>query len=124
MSSLNLLCTLCKDCGVCCFSCEFLDPKKGCTNEEYRINSRCSSFPIIFGIPQNMGYDDLSSLSLEPKNKDQKKWFFYPLDQCLILQNELLFNALRWVLADTNSEKVTDWFFLQIGDVRVDFYLT
>ncbi|MHA2357721.1 MAG: hypothetical protein ACXABK_03000 [Candidatus Heimdallarchaeaceae archaeon] len=56
MSNLVLSCSLCKDCGHCCYSCEFLDYSIGCTNDEYRLSSRCAAFPLLFGVPEKMGH--------------------------------------------------------------------
>ncbi len=117
MKNLFLYYSHCKECGKCCFDCEFLDPKTGCTNDEYRLKSRCASFPLIQGNPKTMGHKNIYDIqNQEIPEEFQKQWFFYDLENCLILQNEIVFNSLRWVIEDINRSKKLRFFVMSYGE--------
>lgn len=117
MNNLFLYYSHCKECGKCCFNCEFLDPKIGCINDEYRLNTRCASFPLIQGDPKQMGHKNLYDFQKEEKSKEmQKQWFIYHLENCLILQNEIIFNNLRWIVEDINRNQKLNFFFMSYGE--------
>jgi len=117
MKNLFLSYSHCKECGKCCFNCEFLDFKIGCINDEYRMKTRCASFPLIQGNPKKMGHKNLYGiLQGELPKKDQKQWFIYHLEDCLILQNEIIFNNLRWIIEDINHNVQLRFFFISYGE--------
>ncbi len=89
--------SLCKDCGSCCFNCGNLG-QNGCVDDEYRLNSRCASFPILYGTPKEMGYHDIEAI--EEDLEGRKRWFISTFNQCAILNNERLYQYLRWVMFD------------------------
>ncbi len=107
-SQIHLYFSLCKDCGACCFECGFLDKDSGCSNDDFRVRSRCSSFPIVYGDPESMGHKDLWGNILSSEITDKNKWFIIEFDKCLLLQNEVFFHNLRWILEKINNgEKIT-----------------
>ena len=117
MKNLLLYYSHCKECGKCCFDCKFLDLKKGCTNDEYRLNTRCASFPLIHGNPNQMGYSNMYDIQRKEKlEKEKKHWFFFDLENCLILQNEIIFNNLRWVIEDINHNRNLRFFTMSFGE--------
>ena len=117
MKKLAISYILCKDCGNCCFDCEYLDTEIGCTNHEFRLSTKCAYFPLIYGMPLKMGYRDDSPIetnSFDSSNKNT--WFIYEYPECLIQQNEILMNNLRWVLADINCGKKISFFTVQFEE--------
>ncbi|MCG3216495.1 MAG: hypothetical protein KAS63_07220 [Candidatus Heimdallarchaeota archaeon] len=123
MSKLQLSSSLCENCGFCCFSCEYLD-NDGCSNHEYRSKSRCASFPLLFGQPTLMGHNDFTGKILEPCRFERNKiWFLFKLDKCLIQQNEILFNSLRWIIEDINNEREINWFFVKYNDKELSILI-
>ncbi len=119
MPQLLLSSSLCKDCGVCCFSCEYLDTQ-GCTNNEYRLQSRCASFPLLFGNPDQMGHENLSGkLNENMISSSNKGWFVFDLSDCILQQNEMMFNTLRWIIEDINNGKDISWYFMKYGENEI-----
>ena len=119
MSQLLLSSSLCKECGICCYSCEYLDTQ-GCTNNEYRLQSRCASFPLLFGFPEKMGHANFSGkLNEGKKSIGKKEWFIFDLSDCLLQQNELLFNTLRWIIEDINNGKDISWYFMRYDENEI-----
>ena len=124
MSQLLLSSSLCKDCGICCYSCEYLD-SQGCTNNEYRLQSRCASFPLLFGVPEKMGYSNSSGkLNGGTFSTNKKEWFIFDLSECLLQQNELLFNTLRWIIEDINNGKDICWYFMKYDENEISITLS
>jgi len=109
---------LCKTCGKCCFDCEFLDYKTGCKNEDFRLHSRCASFPLLFGNVEKLGYPTLHTIT----NTKNNSWFIFPLEECILLQDEIIFNNLRWLLSDVNESRKITWFFLQMNERKLELY--
>jgi len=117
MKKLLLYYSHCKECGKCCFECEFLDFKKGCTNEEYRLKTRCASFPIIKANLRQMGHINVWDIQKdETSNEHQDQWFIFDSENCLIQQKEILFNSLRWVVKDINQNKILRFFSMSYGE--------
>jgi len=102
-SHMHLCFSSCKECGECCFDCGFLNKLSGCQNEEYRLNSRCTSFPILYGNPEKMGHNNLWGNLVPLTRPKEKQWFLIEFDQCLLLQSEKFFHQLRWILEDINN---------------------
>lgn len=116
MSQLLLSSSLCKECGVCCFSCEYLDIH-GCTNNEFRLESRCASFPLLFGNPDQMGHNNFSGkLNESIVSSRGKEWFIFDFCDCLLQQNELIFNSLRWIIEDINNGRDISWYFMKYDE--------
>ncbi len=102
-SHIHLYFSSCKECGACCFDCGLLNKHSGCQNEEYRLNSRCTSFPILYGNPEKMGHNNLwGNLESLDRSKD-KQWFLLEFDKCLLLQDEKFLHQLRWIIEDINN---------------------
>jgi len=108
MTTLVLESSLCKDCGACCFDCEYLG-KDGCSNQEFRKNSRCISFPILFGNAKRMGLSTL--LDYQEKDTEKQEWFIFFYSKCKILSDSRLLNCLRHALRLINSKKHSFIFF-------------
>ena len=124
MSKLLLSSSLCKACGVCCFSCEYLDIN-GCTNNEFRLQSRCASFPLLFGNPDKMGHTNISGkLNKSTIYSKSKEWFIFDLSDCLLQQNEMIFNTLRWIIEDINNGKDISWFFMKYEQNELSLTVT
>ena len=111
MKRLVLKSSLCKDCGVCCYTCSYLGPN-GCTNTEFLENSRCISFPILYGNPEDLGYKDL----LTPVTSKSKYWFIVFEPKCLLLQHEKIANSLRQTLKMVNDEENFRIAYFQFGE--------
>ena len=117
MSRILLSFNRCVDCGKCCFDCEYLDRDYGCTNNTFRLSTRCASFPILLGIPSLMGHrDNKPSDRIIDKEAKDKIWFIYDYPECVLQQDEILFNNLRWILDDINSEQKITFFHVQIEE--------
>ncbi len=112
MSRILLSYNHCGDCGKCCFDCEYLDREHGCTNHTFRLSTRCASFPILFGSPSKMGHRD-NKPSDRFTNNETKVWFIYNYPECVLQQDEILFNNLRWILDDINSGQNISFFHVQ-----------
>ncbi len=104
--------SICSEGGECCFDCSYLGPN-GCTNLEFRMNSRCISFPVIYGNPTMMGHKDLLSIEDEvhitkkETIKQKEKWFILLFTRCKLLQDEHLNLCLRQSLRLLNEGKAT-----------------
>lgn len=117
MSRLLLSYNRCGACGKCCFDCEYLDRKHGCTNQEFRLSTRCASFPLLFGSPSLMGHaDNKPSDRVSNKEIKDKVWFIYVYPECVLQQDEILFNNLRWILDDINYDQKISFFHVQVED--------
>lgn len=115
MSRLFLSYNRCSGCGKCCFDCEYLDREHGCINHTFRLSTRCASFPILFGSPSLMGHRD-NKPSNRISNKEAKVWFIYAYPECVLQQDEILFNSLRWILDDINSGQNISFFHVQFDE--------
>lgn len=89
--------SLCKKCGACCFSCGNLG-KQGCMDDTYRLASRCASFPLLYGKPRETGYLEIEAI--KGYRERNKRWFISTFEECAILHNERLYQALRWAVFD------------------------
>ena len=117
MSKILLSFNRCGECGKCCFDCEYLDREHGCTNHTFRLSTRCASFPILLGSPSLMGHrDDKPSDRLSNNDTKEKVWFIYAYPECVLQQDEILFNNLRWILDDINSGHNISFFHVQFEE--------
>jgi len=123
MSRLLLTCSKCKECGACCFNCGFLDSKKGCIDDSFRLSSRCASFPVIFGNPKKMGYKTYFKSFGNDLKEDEQCWFIIDFEECFILQDELLLHDLRWMIEDINSGRGAVSFFVSFGDNQLSVFI-
>ena len=124
MSNLLLVYSKCKECGACCFSCGFLDKDSGCVDDSFRLSSRCASFPVIYGNPKEMGYKTYFSVFRTENREEQKNWFIVDFEDCIILQDELLLNSLRWMIHDINSGNKLASFMVSFGDNHLSVFIT
>lgn len=111
MKKLVLKSSLCKKCGACCYTCGYLG-SNGCTHPSFLKNSRCVSYPVLYGNPPKMGYKDL----LTPANDKQEYWFIAFEEKCLMLQHEQLRNSLKRALEMVNDGKSFSTVFFQFED--------
>ncbi len=116
ISQIHLYFSLCKDCGECCFECGFLDKYTGCSNEDFRVRSRCSSFPIVYGNPESMGHKDLWGNISSTRTDCNNKWFLIEFEKCLLLQDEVFFHHLRWIIEEINNGKDISGFVVSSKD--------
>jgi len=123
MSNLLLIFSKCKDCGACCFSCDNLDETIGCVNNTFRLNSRCSSFPVIYGDQIKMGYETNFHDILNLEKEENNKWFILNFDECILLQNEFFFHNLRWMLEDINSGREIQSFSVSFGEDQLAVFV-
>ena len=119
MTQLQLTFSLCKDCGACCFNCDYLDSQSGCTDDSYRLNTRCVSFPVLYGKPNLLGHKNVYGQILNNKEIEQKIWFLMDFEKCIIQQKELLFNNLRWILEDINNGRNIESFSVSFEDISL-----
>lgn len=59
-----------------------------------------------------MGHRD-NKPSNRISNKETKVWFIYAYPECVLQQDEILFNSLRWILDDINSGQNISFFHVQ-----------
>ena len=74
-SQIHLYFSECRRCGECCYDCGLLDEESGCLDNDIRVRSRCSSFPIVYGDPESMGHKDLWGDLLVSDSPEKNKWF-------------------------------------------------
>ncbi|MHA1398444.1 MAG: hypothetical protein ACTSSF_12195, partial [Candidatus Heimdallarchaeaceae archaeon] len=55
-------------------------------------------------------------------NTKNNSWFIFPLEECILLQDEIIFNNLRWLLSDVNESRKITWFFLQMNERKLELY--
>lgn len=119
MEKLHLTSSLCKDCGICCYNCEY-HSDVGCTNEEYRLDSRCTSFPLLYGDPEKMGHTNFWNEFNESSAKDEKSiWFIFNHEYCLIQQQDVLFNNLRWFIEEINKGNDISFYTIKYEDIEL-----
>ena len=119
MSLLQLTFSLCKECGACCFNCGNLDLQSGCTDDSHRLNTRCASFPVIYGNPKLMGHKNIYGKLSVQDHIEKEIWFLLNFKDCLLLQKELIFNNLRWILDDLNNGSKIDSFTVGFEDIYI-----
>ena len=120
MPKLHLTSSLCKDCGICCYTCEHLDSNIGCTNDEYRLNSRCTSFPLLYGNPEKMGHKNFwNEFHCSEKSESNSKWFIFNHEHCLIQQQDILFNNLRWFVEEINKGNEISFYAIKYQDMEL-----
>lgn len=124
MANLLLVFSQCKDCGACCFSCNHLNEETGCVDDSFRLSSRCASFPVIFGNPKKMGYSTFYSSFSNLNESNEDRWFIVDFDKCILLQNELFFHNLRWMIEDINSGRKIESFSVSFGEDLLAVFLT
>ena len=125
MSRIFLAYSRCRECGKCCFHCEYLDQETGCTNHNFRLSSRCASFPLIQGNPTKMGYQyNTLSDNCYDEGIDKNIWFIFEYHECLLQQDEILLNNLRWILDDINDGLELTFYHAQIGDREISLEYT
>jgi len=123
MSNLLLVFSQCKDCGACCFSCNHLDEETGCVDEGFRLSSRCASFPVIYGNPKKMGYKTSFSYFSNTHELNEDRWFIIDFEECILLQNELIFHNLKWMIDDINSGREMQSFSVSFGENLLAVFL-
>lgn len=123
MSSLLLVYSHCKDCGACCFNCDHLNKETGCSDDSFRLSSRCASFPVIYGDPNRMGYTLNFDNLLDLDEKSGERWFIIDLYECLLLQHELIFHSLRWMIEEINLRHDIRSIFVSFGEYQLQIYL-
>lgn len=118
MPKLHLTSSLCKDCGICCYTCEHLDSNTGCTNDDYRLNSRCTSFPLLYGNPEKMGHINFwNEFHSSNNSESNSKWFIFNHEYCLIQQQDILFNDLRWFVEEINKGNEIRFYAVKYQDI-------
>ena len=119
MTKLHLTSSLCKECGICCYTCEYLDSDTGCTNHDYRLNSRCTSFPLLYGNPEKMGHMNFwNDFDYQPET-EEGKWFIFNHEFCLIQQQDVLFNNLRWFVEEINKGNAISFYAVKYENVEL-----
>ncbi len=96
--------------------------EKECVDQNFRLNSRCATFPLLFGVPEIMGYEN-SKDRKEKKPTFKKQWFIYYLSGCHIVENELFLQFLRWIVEELNSYSKKRFFFSTFGEEYLAIYL-
>ena len=124
MTNFLLVFSQCKDCGACCFTCDHLDEEKGCVDDSFRLSSRCASFPVIYGNPVKMGYKTYFGGFTLVENSNEDIWFIIDFEDCILLQNELIFHSLRWIIDDINSGRKIRSYTLSFEETSLSIFLT
>ncbi|NPD88134.1 MAG: hypothetical protein HGN29_05405 [Asgard group archaeon] len=120
MPKLHLTSSLCKDCGICCYTCEHHNSKTGCTNDEYRLNSRCTSFPLLYGDSEKMGHMNFwNDFHCSSNSERNSKWFIFNHEHCLIQQHDILFNNLRWLIEEINKGNEINFYVVKYHDIEL-----
>jgi hypothetical protein len=71
-----------------------------------------------------MGYKTYFSGFSSDEDSKGDIWFIIDFEECTLLQNELFFHSLRWIIDDLNNERDVRSFTLSIGDTSLSVFIT